>query len=248
MLCQIEKCARYAREHFRTLVIDTYRTDFSDDFGCYFAPKVPWIITATSEILAHMDTLATYPECLRGNLATYPKHHSQEKTDFVHSEYGIPLGFDFNKAYKEPLLLHHTCGGGQLSFSCLKRFTVSNRIKEQFNSRYAMIGNSYAGIHVRHTDYKTDYITFFDQLRKARIIKPVLLCSDSYKVIKYGKEILGESVFAFSAIPDNGGEPLHHSHALNKRQLNMDCLLDLLMLAHSRKLYAPRVNDDFYSG
>ena len=135
-----------------------------------------------------------------------------------------------------------------MSFSCLKRFTVSDVIKEQFYSRLAVIGNSYAGIHVRHTDYKTDYINFFDQVRKARVIKPVLLCSDSLEVIEYGREFFGESVFTFSAIPDTGGNPIHHGHTPNKRQENMDCLLDLLMLAHSRTLCATKTDRGSYSG
>ena len=248
MLCQIEKCARYAQEHFRTLVIDTFRTGFADDFGYFFVPKAPWIIMATPENMAHMNTLATFPECLRGNLDTYPKYYSEESRNFEHSEYGTLLSFDFNKVYKEPLLIHDTCGGGDLSFSCMKRFTVSDVIKEHFYSRLAMIGNSYAGIHVRHTDRRTDYITFFNQVREMQVIKPILLCSDSLEVIEYGREFFGESIFTFSAIPDNGGNPLHYDHTLNRRQVNMDSLLDLLMLAHSRALYATKVDKGSYSG
>lgn len=248
MLCQIERCAKYAEDFYRLLVIDTTCTDFSDDFGHYFVPKAPWIVTVNAELLSRLNTFQTYPHALQGRVGSYTSHFSADKRNFVDNDTDELISFDFTRPYNDNLLIHHACGGGQLSVSCLKRFRLSKTIIDQLSARLAVIGDNYCSIHVRHTDYKTDYLPFFDSLLNTEIRGRILLCSDNKEVIDYGKDLFGPSIYSFSEIPDNGGQPLHHDPSLDKRRVNTDALLDLLMLAKSSKLYAANIDSGGSSG
>lgn len=251
VLCQIGKCAQYAEDFYRILVIDTQRTIFSVPFGNYFTPRAPWIVDADPDILSRLDGLTALPGCIDGRITSYRSHYWPDALNFVEESTKTPISFDFGKDYDTPLLVHHACGGGEDSLACLRRFRVNRPVADKLAARLAIIGNEYSGIHVRHTDYQTDYQAFFSSLLTSGKLaepRPILLCTDNLAVINYGKGLFGASIHTFSTLPDNGSAPLHRDASLDKTLINCDAILDLLMLAKSSMIHATETTGGHLSG
>lgn len=238
----------YAARHGRTLVIDTLSTAFGDDLGQYFEPLDASVVFASPALLDHLEKLGTYPRCLQGRLNTYAHRYSRAHRNYVTTDTHELISFDFNRAYEEPLLVHHACGGRLASLGALQHLRLRQAIAESFYSRMAILGRRYAGVHVRHTDYRSDYVRFFHTIAGKIKQDRILICTDNREVLEYGKAFFKLPVYNFSALPDMNGKPLHYRNQPDKRGTNTDSILDLIMLARSRMLFITPVNNGRYSG
>lgn len=248
MLCQVGKCAAYAEKHGRVLVIDTGPVAFGIGLETYFEPLVPGIVFATPGLLGALSRLDVYPHALRERVNTYAAHYSGERRNFVLDGSGEPISFDFGQDYAEPLLVHHACGGGLLSLEALRRFRLKPDMVEGFYARIRVVGKSYAGVHVRHTDYRTDYPGFFDTIADRIPQDRIVVCTDNREVLDYARAIFGVRVHNFADLPDMGGRPLHYDNQLDRHSINSNSILDLITLARARRLYLARVSQGHYSG
>lgn len=248
MLCQIGKCMVYAREHGRQLVIDTRNTQYRDDLGRYLSLTDRNAVYATPTLLEQLGKLPVRPATLAGRLHDYPcEWHGPIKLHIT-SDTREPLSFDFSKEHDEPLLVHHTCGGGLESLHALEHMQLTPTMIKRLRERRAAIGGDYTGIHVRHTDYRTDVAGFFSKLAGRIPQDRILLCTDNREVLNYAREFFRKPVFSFAWLPDLGGRPLHYGHVEGKRRINSDSLLDLLLLAHARTLFISPIHRGHYSG
>lgn len=243
MLCQIGKCAVYAQMHQRILVIGTRMTGFQEPFWQYFESLNPRIVFASPALLDHLNTLDVYPPFLMGRLKNSRPQYSVAHRNFVFANTGAPLSFDFGRVYAESLLVHHAHGGGLQSLEALKHLRLRGELIEKLHARLSVAGEHYAGIHVRHTDYQSDYKPFLNSLVD-KITQPhVVLCTDNKEVLDYARGIFRQPLHNFSAIPDIGGRPLHHGNPANKQQINTDAILDLFTLAKASTLFLTPISN-----
>jgi hypothetical protein len=248
MLCQIEKCWQYAERFDRTLVIDTSFGVFKDDFTRYFSVVTPSIAPVlpvlSASVLDRLEALDVRPHQVRGRLGTYAKVYSSQQRCFVDDASGASLTFDFETDHPEACLLYNNSGGGAVAINCLKRLRLVPDIADDLRRLLEKLGDNYMAVHVRNTDYRTDYKRFFKSIEREVDDVDLLVCSDDATCVEFARGFFRRSrVFTVSQIPDYGGEPLHRvAMAPGERyRANVDALRDLLALAWAKKLFIANV-------
>jgi hypothetical protein len=258
--CQIEKCWEYAEKSGRTLIIDTRKSCLFGEFSDFFQPLGALIKVEpdTTRIDQAINSLSCYPPRINGpQVNGFPDAlgtvYSKERGNLVDRISGALLTFDFDKDYSEPILIHEQFGGGELSFSLLERITLSENIRPAVLDRIASLAGDYVAIHVRNTDYQTDYESLFDTIYPEVAGKSVLICSDDAAVIASAKSFFKASnVFSASEIPHTNQKPLHGEWTMQSdkdRTLSaMASIVDLCALGLSSKLYFMDVTAGHPSG
>ena len=248
VLCQIEKCWQYAERFDRTLVIDTSFCEFNDAFTRYFSVATPSTALVLPElsasVLDRLEAFDVLPHQVRGRLRTYTSVYSSQQGNFVDDASGARLTFDFETDHPESCLLHNQCGGSTVAINCLKRLRLVPDIADDLRRLFAKIGDNYVAVHVRNTDYRTDYKRFFKSIEREVDDVDLLVCSDDATCVEFARGFFRRSrVFTVSQIPDYGGEPLHRvAMAPGERyRANVDALRDLLALAWAKKLFIANV-------
>ncbi|MDH2314056.1 hypothetical protein [Methylobacterium brachiatum] len=240
MLTQIEMTHRYAEQTNRIVVVDTdYKHSFffRDNFSKYFTSKDDRLTLDISHILKPIDEMTTFPSVLSGRASSYKPLWSDTIGNWVDAETYIQLSFDMRKKYNENILIHHQCGGNQSALFALTKLTVREEILDLLAERIDAIGSPFSAIHIRNTDYKTNYRAAVDLLKNS-ITFPVFIATDNLECRNYCISAFGErNVRFFSCLPDDG-KPIHLNHSFSSLfSRNADSILDLLTLALSSKFY-----------
>ncbi|MDR1911168.1 MAG: hypothetical protein LBQ52_02320, partial [Helicobacteraceae bacterium] len=81
------------------------------------------------------------------------------------------------KSRKETVLIHEQCGGGSASIFAFSFLDLASSVKDHIRPIVERLGE-YDAIHIRHSDYKTDYKTFLAQIPNDD--RKIALCTDSY--------------------------------------------------------------------
>lgn len=242
MLCQIERCCRYAEQTGRTTIVDTnyqHSRYFKDELENYFISKSPNLILSANRYSTILNELSVFPEFLAGRVSRYTTTRNKDLRLECETESQLPVTFDFSRDYPHQLLVHHQSGGGEISFFTLMRMRVQDLIAAELIRRVNGIGAPYSAIHIRHTDYKTNYQHALSELKDSPR-EPLFVATDNRRVLEEFQTALGsERVFSFSSASLSEGEPVHtlqlsRTDAFNR---NQDAILDLFMLALSEKLY-----------
>jgi hypothetical protein len=242
-LNQIEKCWRYAEVYNRILIIDTeylISTGISVEFSKLFEPKQHYenvYFNLTLSSLCNLNQLSVFPASCAGRLDKY-QTRLDENFRQIDKDTGSRLTFDFNKNYVEDLLLHDQFGAGTIGIDCLARLKFSEQFKlDVLNMLYPLLGKSHIGLHVRHTDYQTNYIHAFKKIYDKTINQRVLLCSDSIEVKNFAKKFFDQSDFISLSMPPDTvgfGIPTYATFHCNQEQrynLMVQAFSDLLGLA-----------------
>lgn len=256
MLCQIEAAYAYAEKSDRVVVVDTNYLNargFKDKLSTYFSSRADQLILDSDAVKDRIDTMTVFPEYLSGRLSTYKIDWGIDVSNWCDSETGSRLSFDFDEMYTEQILLHHACGGGQASLKALSRLQLRDVVIDLLDQRIDAIGRSFSAIHIRNTDYKTDYRSQLEGL-KDRVNLPVFVATDDRACREYCKELFGEeSVRYFSFLPEDGGVPLHEDYLHTSVFIrNSETILDLLTLALATDFFkislSPNAHHATYSG
>lgn len=242
MLCQIEKCCQYAEQTARIVIVDTnykHARYFKDDLENYFVSRSPRLVLSARRHAEALNGLRVFPEFLAGRVNEYTSARNHETGLECESETRLPVTFDFSRDYPHPLLVHHQSGGGEISILALMRMRLQAALASELMRRIDSIGAPYSAIHVRHTDYQTNYRQAIEELKCA----PdglLFVATDNRRVLEEFIAELGEErVFSFSASSLSSGEPIHRLRPADAGSFarNRDAILDLFMLALSEKLY-----------
>ncbi|CAH0997920.1 hypothetical protein EMA8858_04055 [Emticicia aquatica] len=147
-----------------------------------------------------------------------------------------------NDSCDADVILHHQSGGGVTSLNTLKFFKFTKDLKEHLLEKMQECGDDYFAIHVRNTDYKSNYKAYFDTIKDIVAGKKLLICSDDVEAINYAKFFFDTAdVFSFSHIEKRDGKPLHKSSwnktPDEKKRINYDMFVDLVCLANAQKLF-----------
>jgi hypothetical protein len=240
ILSEIGKCLSYARRFDRLVIVETdyvNLTHFNDRFETYFKSTDPRLILDAADFSALFDQLRAHPEFIHGRVNGYRDRINLVGVD---DETGRHVTFDFTQDYEAPLIVHHANGQqkGRNAMIALQSLALSDALKAQLKNRMERLGPEYSAIHIRHTDYKTDYKNRIERL-KLKNTGPVFIATDNRAVLDYCTSFFGEArVFSLSHLPDDGGAPLHYSRsAEGARQRNSDAVLDLFTLTLATDYY-----------
>ncbi len=246
MLCQIEKCCRYAEKTGRHVIVDTnYKNtiSFHDDLGKYFSSQQEGLILGLDNIVESYWDNSTFPHQMLQRLFNYEIGRTKVTTrngsrKFFCDEEGTILSFDFGKNYQEDILLHHQAGGGQDSLTCLLRVKLQKDILETLLERLGMVGRPYSALHIRNTDYVTNYqenvVRFLSSTKGS-----CFLAKDSQEVLDFAESLEpSRKLFNFCDALSKTGEPIQHMKIEQEDAYhrNKDAIVDLLMLGMANKL------------
>jgi hypothetical protein len=251
MLCQVEKCCRYAERTDRTVIVDTnYRHSpyFKDDLSRYLGSRQSRLSLCAGEFQDRFDQWQVYPDCLYGRVNDYTVIRDEKSFVRYDAQSGIPVTFDFGKDYPHQLLIHHQGGGGELSLMALLRMKIGPTIADQLKTRYRAIGKQYSAIHVRNTDLTTHYEAALAKLQGSSP-EPLFVATDNRMVVEEFRSALGsDRVFSFASLPSDAGKPIHIMEQPEPEaevfRRNSDAILDLLLLALSRNLHLLEVSNN----
>jgi hypothetical protein len=256
ILSQIERACRHGERFGRTVVVETDSPSthfFWDSLGYYFVSRDRRLVLDAAQLRGRLDGMQTHPAGLTGRVNRYAAALPDGGPGYVDAETGEPLTFDFDRDHPEPLLVHHQGGGAPYAPMALARMRLHDALADALLQRLATIGSAYTGVHIRNTDRASDYLPHLERWA-VEIPGPIFLATDDRAARDDCRRILGEArVFSFSALPAQAGLPLHSTAALSdRRRLNADAILDLLMLALARNLRAvelkPNASSARFSG
>ncbi|WP_048438537.1 hypothetical protein [Caenimonas sp. SL110] len=251
MLSRIEVCCRYAERSGRRVIVDANfggPSTFNDDLRHYFESLQSRLLLGLDETPEALDAATVAPEFLQGRVSTYqaqrrPRPAPGERREgdlaaWIDTQTGKLLSFDMNRSHPHDLLVHHADGRNEVAMFALLRMRLTSKVADELKRRLIAMAGAYDAVHVRHTDYRSDYLPILEQLRDATPGK-LFVATDNAAVLHEFRQALGEHrVFSFSSLPAQAGEPLHRtaSAATDLFNRNRDAIVDLLMLALSRQL------------
>ena len=246
-LSEIEKCLKYCEHYGRRLVIDTEQSGIFHALSRYLEPLEEGIadFEFTSSHSSLFSGLSVVPPGLTGRLSEYKTRWDPKVGNFVDENTGEKTTFDFGIDHSAELLVHEQVWTGRLqSLEFLKRCQFTEQVATEVKRRLKRLeGLAYCAVHVRNTDYTTDYPRLFEELRESVIGVPVLICSDDSRVFAYAQSALpGSEVFRLASQSDSDGSPIHGKRRENQYEVNMQMFTDLLALAQATNIFSANVD------
>ena len=227
------------------LVIDASRSGLWGHFSEYFSLKPTDLEVETcpsAQLISQLELLTCAPQEIRGRLRQYQCRWSPEMRALVDADSGCRLSFDFSASYSEDLLVHHQAGGGSSeALALLKKLTFNTELAKECRETLQLLGNDYDAIHVRNSDYKTDWKPFIERVADELASDSVLVCSDDRTVILFCIRFFADKRVLITTIPpDTGGKALHTHESImspeERRSVIRDGLIDLIALANGKSL------------
>lgn len=239
-LNQLYKCLLYAVKYQKSIILELemYKSsNFMDffDFSNFNVQIYP--ISKLKEITFVKTEPDFYLDVLKQN--KIPKF-----TKFCgwHYDYKIPI-FDKNRKYSNDILLiHESCGGGNLSYDFFKKIKFTSSFLQILNEQFNTLPPIYDAIHIRYTDSKFLYDNFNEFYNK--IIKfiesspnKIYVASDSKNILeninsKYNSKIIKTKACDFI----EGSYSSLHFFGNTNNSILINALIDLLILAKSNNL------------
>ncbi|MCR8725932.1 hypothetical protein [Frigidibacter sp. ROC022] len=228
MLCQLELCVRAAERSGRLLVVDTRQSGLEDDLFEYFD------LAPGQRIVALRDWSGTVATAHGRITAT----HGDTETVWQLPEGDLDLRYDEGQPQDAPILLHYAHGGGELGVAFLARLRLKPALVDRILGARRAIGGRYAAVHIRHTDYQTDFRTAFRLIARRMRGWRLLICSDSQIPIGYFAKTHGPEFdwTTTDTARSSDNSPLHYSGGTRVSERNAEMLTDLYLMATAARL------------
>lgn len=243
MLCQIDRCLNYARNNKRKLWIDSSKSGFLDCMSNYFDKSSEFEFGIPP---SGYNDATCIPAFIKGQVFDYRSQYSKDDRNFVEIASRALLTFDFEKEYEESILIHEQCGGGRQSINALAQLSLNAGLKTEILNKIRQFGH-YDAVHVRNTDYQTDYVEFFHRIRP-QVSGTLVLCTDDYGCQIYAKDFWKDQMMLSNEVPETKGKPLHMNTSLDRYSTNVGTLSDLCILASANKLFFTKTKQGVVSG
>lgn len=249
MLSQIERCCRYAERTYRAVIVDTkFGTDsYGDEFDRYFMSRQTHLILNAGDLYPVFDRASTFPTFVQGRVSSYESHLDVEKK-YVERETQQPLTFDFAKNYPHDLLVHQQHRRRPFAVSVFMRLRLQPLLTSELLSRFRKIGGPYLGVHIRHTDYQSNYRPVIERIATTDLEK-VFLATDNQQVLdEFRRSLPRKQIFSFAEDLSADGKPIHlrSSAKGDVFRRNRDAILDLLLLALSVRIASAEITNSPY--
>ena len=168
-----------------------------------------------------------------------------------------PVDFIGKHLKKEAVVLYTPPISGSESLQTLKLLRLNEYIRKQIFERLKDLPDDYDAIHIRHTDYRTNYEAFIQSISNELIGRTVLVCSDNADVIQFAKKNLMcskvVSVTSFDELSTDpcSLRPAHYQWHLPldiRRNRNISMLAELVGLSKSGHFFYTTVKKDSFEG
>jgi len=239
ILCKITTFSEYCKKHNRILVIDTrhHKSIAKDSIFNYIIFNDPVIYTGNiDELYASLKGRSFYPAECGINLGSEPTPPCSK--DAIH----------LDRVYDEDVILGNPSGGcAQPTFELLSKCKLTPLVKDIYFKRRAQLPESYISVHIRNTDYKSNVNGFITQYSKLLEDNPVFLASNSKETINSMKSKFGK-IQSFSNIKNTSTAGSQHEIARTveeSREMTIDLLVDLLLLASGKEIYIGTSNSNY---
>jgi hypothetical protein len=244
-LCQIELCWQYCEKNGRKLIIDLSNSGFMvGNFFDYFSliNEVKDVDVMSSHIVKYLNSMRCYPHEFKGKIHRISFLWNKESHMFYDLHTGRALTFDFSKKYYESVLIHEQCGGGSLSYNFFDRIEFNLQLKSIIKNRLEILPSNYISIHVRNTDYRTEYEYHLKSLIGELDGENILICSDDASVFGFVRSnFLRSNIFTLSEPMIFHNKPIHvksnYDNDTTRRTATVNAFIDLMGMAFSKKLY-----------
>lgn len=249
-LCQIEKCRAYCEKFNRILYIDTTKSGLMLEFKRFFKFKSNLNFNFSEmPSINVLNELSAFPAELSGRIDGIKSYYSLELGLMCQHESQIILSFDFQKDYSEEILIHEQCGGGTGAHKLINYLMFSDEVNSFVSNNISNLPTIYDAIHIRNSDYKTDYVGYFNLIQNNLENENLLICSDDDKVVEYAQSFFKDhNVLNFGGLVGNGYLPphLHENYDSDSRMFEATArsLADLIALASCKNLYFTSVIND----
>jgi hypothetical protein len=244
-LNRIYHCLEYCKKYNRTLLVDMkYNNGYSVNLSDYLEFTDPDIICDSDIIkkIIKQNNFTIFPNEI-SDLYNYKLDYNTNYSFnwlFAFEDKFISTEINLNIDYEEDIIVYNNCGGGNQSIEILKILKLSQKLVDEFYFRYNQIPKPYTSIHIRNTDYKLDYDSFFESNKSNIINNNIFLATDSKIVLDYFKN-KNINYYNFTELPDNN-QPIHSRFTQNnKSRVFIDTICDLLILALADKFILPKV-------
>ncbi len=241
-LCQITKCYIYSKLAQRQLWVDTSRSGFLQCFSEYFE--------ATGDL--HFGTppirgdCSIYPSVIPQNLTKYKAHYSKEERNYLILGSTEKPKINYFRKSPEMLIMHEQCGGGTFGSAAFNWIKLKPTLRHQIINLHQTLG-SYTAIHIRHSDYKSNYKKFLNGVANQHGDDHIVLCTDSFECQRYALNLF-ENVTLSSNIPDTNGKKLHNNADIDRTVANTQALYDLAVLVKASTFLYCRTESGIVSG
>lgn len=250
-LCRIALCLTYAQRFERTLVIDCQQSSLFGHFTDYFRFRESTdavIPSLDAELAQQLAALPCRPAILQGKVTFYLSR-IKPGMGYVHVDSGLPTRFSstypmqFVDDFPEDLLIYDDAGGGTASFGLLPQLVLSPSVLAEVEETLQRLPRHYCAVHVRNTDYRSNYRLLFRRIRKRVAGRPVLVCSDDPAVMAYAEEVFPDGVLRTPRrVRSADALGTLHGGVLTDRgargRAATEALVDLVCLANADVLYA----------
>ena len=247
-LNQLQICADYCKKYDRTLIISEKWGSFFNWSTCLTIPHPTQLpessvnyLKFTTELDAELAALSCYTA---GPPVKWCEHDIKKllavDKDLLTRKHTInppAITFDMSQDYTENILVYTQSGGGPRSHTAIKNFKAVPELATKLHDLREKHPD-YISVHVRNTDYVSNYSCFLEEIKEKHPTDSILLCTDDYNCHQAALDIFGNSLFFVSSIPQNKeGCGIHYYTAWDYGELEASTLIDLLMLGHGRIFY-----------
>ncbi len=240
MLCQLEHAWVYAKKQDRLLVVDTRASGLLASLSDYYdiqpawRSKISWLEGSGFELAARDGFL----DLVRDNKVAHSWTLTNGRSEVT--EAPDPT---------HPFLLHLREGKTEFGIRFLEKLTLKADVRDAILDAVKPLGRDYVGIHIRNTDYQTDFKMAFEVIRSKLNGKRVLLNSDDSNAILYFQETFGDicTPVTTSSLDNLDGTRLHYQADGDCRANNLAMLIDLYALALGRQFFMVDVDSPMSS-
>ena len=235
ILCTIANCLNYCRKYDRILLLDTFINTYKINLIDYF-------IINCEEIIIDKNMIENI--LLNDDLTYYPVKSINAKKYLTYCN--NTMRFDLESEYDEDVLIYSDSRGfynSGLDFLKYLKMIPNTDLYNILHNRLSQLNSKYVSIHIRNTDYQSNYIKTYDDNKLIIENYPkIFLATDSMEVFKYFKS-LNLQLISFTKLPEIN-EPLHDTKLINSNDVFVDMFCDLILLGMSDKIILP----DIYYG
>jgi len=238
ILVNINKILIYCNIHNRILLVNSCNSHYKINFIDYFNFPKNNIIVDIAKIKAifNNNNYTIYPEALKDKMNDVLNNKKSFKfksgKGFFYDGVNLHLPME-NRP--ETIIVHSTCGGGR-GYVLFKELLFNINVKNICKERYNKLKKPYLCIQIRNTDYKCDYISYFEENKSTiHSFKEIYIATDEKAVLEFYKN-KGLPIKNFTTFPkDDKFRNLHRSNVASHIKF-IDLLCDIYIIGMSDKL------------
>lgn len=206
----------------------------------------PFNYDSTSEDLNRLNQQSCFPSSLRARVDNYTLKYVESLSNYEVASSGERPQIGITDR-PEHLVIHDQCGGGR-GCQALPYLKFTAQVSDEITTKILSLPQGYEAIHIRYSDVPFNYSPFLQVLGEALKGRSVVVCTDSFEVLKACKEQLTDSAVYSLGDPPKTSQKIHDNPGVTNQTTNTNALVDLLTLALAKKIYFPSGQGVYPSG